>query len=55
MSKVSIVHYNQPGFDFDQFLAFSADAGGGPKVLQSFDIVSHVRVGVQHLCHPSDD
>lgn len=38
MSKVSIVHYNQPGFDFEQFLAFSADAGAGFVELSIYDV-----------------
>ena len=29
MAKIGVIHYNFPGFNFDQFLKFAADTGYG--------------------------
>lgn len=38
MSKLGFIHYNWPGFSFDQFLRFAAETGAGYVELQLTDV-----------------
>ena len=37
MTKLGLIHYNWPGFSFDDFLRFAAENGGGWVELQLTD------------------
>lgn len=38
MSKIGVIHYNFPGFSFEQFLAFAAESGCGYVELHLSDV-----------------